>query len=218
MNTSAKIRLASAIAALLTFSYAFSADLQSGVFSLRSVPGAQLDFRKIYLVKRDGKVEGFFDNPFTQPTENNPDANPTCKFFLNGEFYTPGEIQLHAWYPESDQAGDASAGASIFLTKSGDSWKVRIAGDLPNCDMPTVETGDFIKSDMVEPWQSIAYISKPKSYFYTRPHDTDRTRGYLVHSDAVAVIKYEGDWALVNYLRGDINLIRWMKRADLTER
>jgi hypothetical protein len=46
------------------------------------VPGTTLDGRKVYLAVDQGRVSGYFDNPFTTPAENDPDRDPTCRFLL----------------------------------------------------------------------------------------------------------------------------------------
>ncbi|GJH38545.1 hypothetical protein CBA19CS91_37330 [Paraburkholderia hospita] len=57
-------------------------ELHSGMYELSTVPGNQLDYRKVYLVVEKHDVQGFFDNPFTAPAANNPDRDPTCRFLL----------------------------------------------------------------------------------------------------------------------------------------
>ncbi|MGF6596744.1 hypothetical protein P3T23_001455 [Paraburkholderia sp. GAS448] len=216
MSTFSKLKYA-AVVLMFACSHAIADDARSGIYTLRSVPGTQLDFRKVYLALDGIKASGFFDNPFTRPTANDPDADPTCRFFLSGEVTPQGEIRLDTWYPDR-QSGKIETGAPIILKKKGEAWVATVSGDLPNCDAPTIDTGDFLTLKSSRPWRNFAFVNKSKTFLYSAPDDAERTKGYLVRFDAVAVLESDHEWLHVDYFRNDADVVRWVKGLDLTER
>ncbi|MEM5446684.1 MULTISPECIES: hypothetical protein [Paraburkholderia] len=191
---------------------------QSGAYTLRTVAGTQLDYRKLFLSFDGDRVSGFFDNPFTQPASNDPDANPTCRFFLTGKLSSAGEVKLDTWYPTERGKADET-GASVALKKRSDgTWIATLSGALPNCDVPTIATGDFLKLDTPQPWRVINYVAVPKSILYSAPADSSRTKAYLVRLDPVAVLETRSSWSRIDYLGKGGGLVRWVKSSDLSVR
>jgi hypothetical protein len=175
MSTFSKLKYAG-IVMLFAFGPAFAGDAQSGVYALSSAPGTQLDFRKVYLAWDNDRVSGFFDNPFTRPAINDPNDDPTCRFFLSGEVTPRGDIRLDTWYPDS-QSGNIETGAPIVLKRKQGAWEATVTGDLPNCDASTVSTGDLLTLKSSNPWRSFAFVNKPKTYLYSKPENGMRTKG-----------------------------------------
>jgi hypothetical protein len=211
------LRCLSAAALVLTSGLVLAGEINSGNYALRTLPGSQLDFRRVYIADNDGKVSGFFDNPFTRPATSVPDENPTCRFFFNGSTLGDGIIRLDTWYPD-EQTGRIETGTSIVLREKSGEWVATVASDLPNCDAPTIETGDFLTLDKPEPWKSIGYINKAKTFLYSEPSEGSRTKAYLVQSDPVALLLSNGEWLHIKYIGHGSNLSRWLKRSDLTQR
>lgn len=188
----------------------------SGVYALRSVAGTQLDYRKVFLSFDGDQVSGFFDNPFTQPASNDSDANPTCRFFLTGRLSSAGEVKLDTWYPSQPGKPDET-GAPIVLKRGDDGkWTVGLSGSLPNCDVPTIETGDFLKLEAPRPWRSINYVTVVKSVLYAAPTDSSKTRAYLVRFDPVGMLDTHSNWSKIDYFGKDGDLVRWVKSSDLS--
>lgn len=216
MKTFSKLKYA-AVALIFACSHAIADGAQSGIYTLRSVPGTQLDFRKVYLASDGIKASGFFDNPFTRPAAGDPDADPTCRFFLSGEVTPQGDIRLDTWYPDR-QSGKIETGEPIILKRKGRVWVAMVSGDLPNCDVPTIETGDSLMLTASKPWRSFAFVNKPKTFLYSEPDNVKRTKSYLLRFDVVALLGSHREWLKVDYFRNDADIARWVKSADLTGR
>jgi hypothetical protein len=137
--------------------------------------------------------------------------------FFNGSMLGDGSIRLDTWYPDG-QTGNIETGSPIVLREKSGQWVATVTGDLPNCDAPTIESGDFLKLDAPRPWKSIGYINKSKTFLYSDPSDDSRTKAYLVRSDPVALVQSKGEWVEINYFGHRANLLRWLKRTDLTQR
>jgi len=185
----------------------------SGIYAISSTPDAKLDYRKIYLTTNGMSVNGFFDNPYTRPAVDHPDDDPTCHFFVSGEFHVD-EIKLDTWFPDKE-TGKLDSGSPIFLKKKEDKWIVSLGDDLPNCDIPTIDSGDSVSFATAKPWVGFAYINTSKAELYAEPNDANRTKGYLIHYDVVAVIKREGDWSSIEYLENGSKSVRWIKNKDI---
>jgi hypothetical protein len=207
----------SASALMLTSGLAFSGEISSGSYTLRTLPGSQLDFRRVYMAEDDGKIFGFFDNPFTRPAKNDPDENLTCRFFFSGSALGDGSIRLDTWYPD-EQTGHIETGAPIVLRERSGAWVATVTGALPNCDAPTIETDDFLTLDRPEPWKSIGFINKARSFLYSEPNEGSRTKAYLVRSDPAALLQGNIGWLHITYIGHGSNLSRWLKRSDFTQK
>lgn len=199
------------IAALaLSIGAAAQADeLRSGVYALRSVPGTQLDYRKLYLAVDNGNVTGFFDNPFTAPAANNPDRDPTCRFLLKSTSVTPNQVDFATQF-----SGDRGQPISVSSSAKG-VWSVHVRGDLPNCDVPTISTGDSLTISAARDWIGFAAVASRRTRLYLRPDDSSVTKAYLVKDDVVAVLARKDEWVQVDYFARGTDLIRWIKRSDL---
>jgi hypothetical protein len=210
------IRMISAALIMLSSFNAARSEELSGVYALRSVAGTQLDYRKIFLSFDGGQVSGYFDNPFTQPVSNDSDANPTCRFFLTGKLSSANEMKLDTWYPS--QSGKLDEGGAPIVLKRGDDgkWTVGFSGALPNCDVPTIATGDFLKLEAPRAWRSISYITVPRSILYSAPADDRKTRAYLVRFDPVSVLDTHSNWSKIDYFGKGGDLLRWVKSSDLS--
>jgi hypothetical protein len=191
---------------------AASADeLRAGIYDLRTVPGTTLDGRKVYLAVDQGRVSGYFDNPFTTPAENDPDRDPTCRFLLEPARPQGGSIRFKTAF--ADEQGDP---LQLTSTGHGD-WKVRVGGILPNCGIPTIDTGDTLHLSTEKPWLAFASVTARRAPLYTAASDDARGKAYLVRNDVVAVLERVGPWVRVDYFARGADLIRWMKRADLRD-
>jgi hypothetical protein len=211
------LRCLLAAALMLGSGLTFAGGISSGNYALRTLLGSQLDFRRVYMAEDDGKISGFFDNPFTRPANNDLGENLTCRFFFSGSTRGDGSIRLDTWYPD-EQTGHIETGSPIVLREKSGAWMATVTGDLPNCDAPTIETGDFLTLDKPEPWKSIGYINKSRSLLYSGPNEGSRTKGYLVRSDPVALLQGNSEWLHITYIGHGSNLSRWLKRPDLTQR
>lgn len=184
-------------------------ELRSGVYALRSIPGAQLDYRTLYLVVNNGNITGFFDNPSTAPAANNPDRDPTCRFLLRSTSVTRNEVDFATQF-----SGDRGEPISVAASAKG-VWSVRVNGDLPNCDVPTISTGDSLTFSAARSWIGFASITSRRARLYSKPEDSAITKAYLVKDDVAAVLVRNGDWVQIDYFASGTDLVRWIKRADL---
>ncbi|WP_109483370.1 hypothetical protein [Paraburkholderia sp. C35] len=196
-------------ASILTVNCASADELRSGVYELRTVPGTQLDYRKVYLAVEKGEVQGFFDNPFTTPAANNPDRDPTCRFLLKSSDAKGETITFATWF-------DGEKGGTISLAPGNQqSWSVKVNGDLPNCEVPTIESGDSLTFKTERNWIGFATIASKRAPLFSASQDAARTKGYLVKDDVVAVLARSGDWVQVDYFARGNDVVRWVRRGDL---
>ncbi len=191
---------------------AASADeLRAGIYDLRTVPGTTLDYRKVYIAVDQGRVSGFFDNPFTTPAQNDPDRDPTCRFLLE-----PASVQGRSISFATAFAGEQ--GDKLQLTSNGQGdWKAQVGGTLPNCEIPTIETNDYLHLNTEKPWIGFASVAAKRASLYTAANEGARGKAYLVKNDVVAVLERVGPWARVDYFSRGTDLIRWMKQSDLRD-
>lgn len=201
----------------LASGWALADEISSGIYKLRTQPESQLDFRRVYIADDNGKISGFFDNPLTRPAENDLEGNLTCRFFLSGSTVDDGSIRLETWYP-GELMSQFQTGASIVLREKSGAWVATVTGDLPNCDAPTVETGDVLTLDQPKSWKNIGYINKSISPLYSKPSEGSRTKAYLVRHDPVALLEGNTEWLHIIYIGHGSNLSRWLKRSDVTQR
>jgi len=194
---------------MLMPNWANADELHSGVYELRTVPGTQLDYRKVYLVVEKGEVQGFFDNPFTAPAANNPDRDPTCRFLLKSSDTKGNTITFSTYF------ADEKGGKISLSPGSQQSWAVKVDGDLPNCEVPTIESGDSLTFKSERNWIGFAMIASKRAPLFSASQDSARTKGYLVKNDVVAVLARIGDWVQVDYFARGNDLVRWVKRSDL---
>ncbi|MCM2481437.1 hypothetical protein [Burkholderia glumae] len=205
-----RIGLAVIAALALSISTAAQADqLRSGVYALRSVPGAQLDYRKLYLAVDNGHITGFFDNPSTAPAANHPDRDPTCRFLLKSTSVARNEVDF------ATQFGGAQGQPISVSSNAKGVWSVRVHGDLPNCDVPTISTGDALTFSAERAWIGFATVASQRARLYAKPEAPAATRAYLVKDDVAAVLARKGDWVRVDYFFRGTDLIRWIRRSDL---
>jgi hypothetical protein len=194
---------------LLIAGCAGAEELHSGVYELRTVPGTQLDYRKVYFAVDKGEVQGFFDNPFTAPAANNPDRDPTCRFLLKSNGAKGNTTTFGTWFADEK-------GGKISLTPgTNEAWSVNVNGDLPNCEVPTIESGDFLKFKSERNWIGFAMIASKRASLFSASQDSARTKGYLVKDDVVAVLARSGDWVQIDYFARGNDLVRWVKGSDL---
>lgn len=206
----AKIGVTVLMAGCLLIARAAGAEeLRSGVYALRTVPGADLDHRKVYIAVDKGQVTGYFDNPFTTPAENNPDRDPTCRFLFKGASAPDGKLQVTTFF-----AG--KLGASLALSPGNVGvWSVHVDGDLPNCEVPTLESGDSLTLESTRNWIGFASIASARATLFVGPADGARTKAYLVRDDVVAVLQKEDKWVQVDYFQRGKDVVRWVSTRDL---
>ncbi|HDR9202010.1 TPA: hypothetical protein QDB48_003341 [Burkholderia vietnamiensis] len=178
---------------------------------MRSVPGTQLDYRKVYVAVDNGAVAGYFDNPFTAPAVNNPDRDPTCRFLLKGRGEKSGAIGLATYF-----AGERGGRISISPGNRG-VWNVRVDGDLPNCEVPTIESGDFLTFKSSRNWIDFATVASKRAPLYATAQESSRSKAYVVSGDVVAVLARQGNWVQIDYFARGSDVIRWVKRSDLRD-
>ncbi|OXJ26565.1 hypothetical protein CFB46_07030 [Burkholderia sp. HI2761] len=186
-------------------------ELRAGVYELRSVPGTQLDYRKVYVAVDNGAVAGYFDNPFTAPAVNNPDRDPTCRFLLKGGAEKSGAVGLTTYF-----AGERGGRISVSPGNRG-VWNVRVDGDLPNCEVPTIESGDILTFKSSRNWIGFATVASKRAPLYATARDSSRSKAYVVSGDVVAVLARQGDWVQIDYFARGSDVIRWVKRGDLRD-
>ncbi|WP_198390133.1 hypothetical protein [Burkholderia ubonensis] len=200
-----------AAAALMVVGCAGADELRAGVYELRSVPGTQLDYRKVYVAVDKGAVTGYFDNPFTAPAVNNPDRDPTCRFLLKGEAEKGGAVGLATYF-----AGERGGRISVSLGDRG-VWNVRVDGDLPNCEVPTIESGDFLTFKASRNWIGFATVASKRAPLSMAAQDSARSKAYVVNGDVVAVLVRQGDRVQIDYFARGSDVVRWIKRSDLRD-
>ncbi|CAG9197310.1 conserved exported hypothetical protein [Burkholderia vietnamiensis] len=200
-----------AASALMAAGYAGADELRAGVYELRTVPGTQLDYRKVYVAVDNGAVAGYFDNPFTAPAVNNPDRDPTCRFLLKGRGEKSGAIGLATYF-----AGERGGRISISPGNRG-VWNVRVDGDLPNCEVPTIESGDFLTFKSSRNWIDFATVASKRAPLYATAQESSRSKAYVVSGDVVAVLARQGNWVQIDYFARGSDVIRWVKRSDLRD-
>lgn len=200
-----------AASALMAAGCAGADEVRAGVYELRSVPGTQLDYRKVYVAVDNGAVAGYFDNPFTAPAVNNPDRDPTCRFLLKGRGEKSGAIGLATYF-----AGERGGRISISPGNRG-VWNVRVDGDLPNCEVPTIESGDFLTFKSSRNWIDFATVASKRAPLYATAQESSRSKAYVVSGDVVAVLARQGNWVQIDYFARGSDVIRWVKRSDLRD-
>ncbi|MBN3761030.1 hypothetical protein [Burkholderia sp. Ac-20365] len=197
---------------LLLPGFARGEELRAGIYALRTVPGADLDHRKVYVAVNGTEISGFFDNPFTTPAANNPDRDPTCRFLLKGSSAAGGVVEFTTFF-------GAERGASIAVTSRGrGAWSVHVDGDLPNCEVSTVESGDSMTFDSERHWLGFARIASAKAPLFNEPQADARSKAYLVRNDVVAILERHAGWAKIDYFQRGGNLVRWVNASDLAGR
>lgn len=111
-------------------------------------------------------------------------------------------------------SGDRGEPISVAASAKG-VWSVRVNGDLPNCDVPTISTGDSLTFSAARSWIGFASITSRRARLYSKPEDSAITKAYLVKDDVAAVLVRNGDWVQIDYFASGTDLVRWIKRADL---
>lgn len=182
---------------------------RAGIYALRSLPGARLDYRSLRLAVDHGLVTGWFDNPSTAPAANNPDRDPTCRFLMTGRPDEHGRLDFATGF-----AGERG-GHIVMQRDARGAWTVQALGDLPNCDVPTIAVGDTLSLGEARDWRGFVTVASPCAPLYSAPGMQAITRAWLVKGDVAAVLAREGDWLRIDYFSGGGELLRWIRRADL---
>ena len=197
-------------AGLLASGFASGEELRAGVYSLRTVAGADLDHRKVYVAVNGTEVSGFFDNPLTTPAANNPDRDPTCRFLLKGSRTAAGDLKFATSF-----AGERGASIDVKARGQG-TWSVHVDGDLPNCEVPTVDSGDWLTLESERHWIGFARIASVRAPLLNAPRADARSKAYLVRNDVVAILERSGDWVKIDYFQRGGELLRWVRESDLS--
>lgn len=218
----AALALAIAISDILFNSSAVASDtggLVSGIYALRTVADSRLDTRQVYLSVNQGRISGYFDNPFTQPASNVPGLDPSCRFFLRGVSRDANHFVLHSFYPDKDDGGKVETGGAITLRRVDSGWTLSVDGEFPNCDVATVSSGDRLTLNVAKPaWIRFGYVDVNKAPLYKGSAFSTKTSGYLIRYDPVALLEPEtqSEWAHIDYLKVRLgDLVRWVRANDV---
>ncbi len=145
----------------------------------------------------------------TTPAANAPDRDPTCRFLLKGTAGARGVDFSTAF------GGDHGDSITIAPAAQGH-WVVTAVGDrLPNCDVPTISTGDTLAFGEPRDWLDFTQVAVRRARLYSAPQAQAATRAYLVKGDVAAVLARSGDWVEIDYFARGATRVRWVRRADL---
>lgn len=60
----------------------------------------------------------------------------------------------------------------------------------------------------------ISLLKKTKQYFYEKPFDNYRNNNYILHRDPIAIIKEQGSWVFVQYLKNKMTS-GWIPKSSI---
>ena len=129
---------------------------------------------------------------------------------LKGSRTAAGDLELATFFARQ-------RGATIDVkTRRQGTWAVQVDGDLSNCEVPTVDSGDWLTFEAERHWIGFARIASARAPLFNAPRGDARSKAYLVRDDVVAMLEQNASWVKIDYFQLGGDFVRWMDEGDLS--
>lgn len=135
----------------------------------------------------------------------------SCVLYFQGTFTEGNSVKI-SFYDYFDMKHKDSG--TILLKPDGAIWISSHDFIMPCSNLIAISKGEFAVLKKTYPFSKISVIKNRKQYFYSTPKFNSIRSSYMLYYDPVGVIKDEGNWLYVKYLKNSM-LTGWIPKDSV---